>query len=163
MAYSEGTASGKESAAEFKESTSSDIDNKGVPLEKEITRGKFGPLTQLLVSMDGVSSFSGVLIMGATNRPELLDPALTRPGRFEKTIRIDKPSEQNRIEILQLYSQNLGVQQQIPWSYLATRTIGLTTADLAVAMNYSSLRAIIQDSVHTLETIEYGLNCITRL
>ena len=159
-------SSGKESAAEFKESTSSDIDNKGVQqlptLEKEMTRGKFGPLTQLLVSMDGVSSFSGVLIMGATNRPELLDPALTRPGRFEKTIRIDKPSEQNRIEILQLYSQNLGVQQQIPWSYLATRTIGLTTADLAVAMNYSSLRAIIQDSVHTLETIEHGLNCITR-
>ena len=167
------TPSGSEaskSLTEFKkESTNETIysrSDKGAQqlprLEKEMTRGKFGPLTQLLVSMDGVSSFSGVLIMGATNRPELLDPALTRPGRFEKIIRIDKPSEQNRIEILQLYSQNLGVQQHIPWSYLATRTIGLTTADLAVAMNYSSLRAIIQDSVHTLETIEYGLNCITR-
>ena len=163
-----GAAVRPQSPAEFKkESTNETTYSQGIQqvptLEKEMTRGKFGPLTQLLVSMDGVSSFSGVLIMGATNRPELLDPALTRPGRFEKIIRIDKPSEQNRIEILQLYSQNLGVQQHIPWSYLATRTIGLTTADLAVAMNYSSLRAIIQDSVHTLETIEYGLNCITRL
>ena len=129
---------------------------------KENTKRKFGPLTQLLVSMDGVSNLSGVLIMGATNRPESLDPALTRPGRFERIIRVEKPAEQKRIEILQLYSRNLGIQQQIPWSYLANRTVGLTAADLAVAMNYSSLKAIVQGSVHTIETIEYGLDSIAR-
>nr|YP_009104779.1 cell division protein [Symbiochloris handae]AIT93319.1 cell division protein [Symbiochloris handae] len=123
---------------------------------------KFGPLTQLLVSMDGVNSLSGVLILGATNRPESLDPALTRPGRFERIIRVEKPAEQKRIEILQLYSRNLGVQQQIPWSYLANRTVGLTAADLAVAMNYSSLKAILQGTVHTIESIEYGLDSIAR-
>ena len=123
---------------------------------------KFGPLTQLLVSMDGVQSLSGVLVMGATNRPESLDKALTRPGRFERIIRVEKPAEEKRIEILKLYSHNLGVQQRIPWSYLANRTVGLTAADLAVAMNYSSLKAIAQGSLHTIETIEYGLDSISR-
>ena len=134
--------------------------------KKEMKR-KFGPLTQLLVSMDGVKSLSGVLIMGATNRFELLDPALTRPGRFERIIRVEKPAEQKRIEILQLYSRNLGFEstthkQRIPWSYLANRTVGLTAADLAVAMNYSSLKAILQGTTHTIETIEYGLDSIAR-
>ena len=130
--------------------------------QRENIKRKFGPLTQLLVSMDGVSNLSGVLIMGATNRPESLDPALTRPGRFERVIRVEKPAEQKRIEILQLYSHNLGVQHEIPWSYLANRTVGLTAADLAVAMNYSSLKAIVQGTMHTIETIEYGLDSITR-
>ena len=129
---------------------------------QERIKRKFGPLTQLLVSMDGVKSLSGVLIMGATNRPESLDTALTRPGRFERIIRIEKPAEQKRIEILKLYSSNLGVQHKIPWSYLANRTVGLTAADLAVAMNYSSLKAIAQGSRHTIETIEYGLDSIAR-
>ena len=130
--------------------------------QRENIKRKFGPLTQLLVSMDGVSNLSGVLIMGATNRPESLDPALTRPGRFERVIRVEKPAEQKRIEILQLYSHNLGLQHEIPWSYLANRTVGLTAADLAVAMNYSSLKAIVQGTMHTIETIEYGLDSITR-
>ena len=129
---------------------------------KENIKRKFGPLTQLLVSMDGVSSLAGVLIIGATNRPESLDPALTRPGRFERIIRVEKPAEQKRIEILKLYSRNLGIQKQIPWSYLANRTMGLTAADLAVAMNYSSLKAILQGTMHTIETIEYGLDSIAR-
>ena len=129
---------------------------------KENIKRKFGPLTQLLVSMDGVSSLSGVLIIGATNRPESLDTALTRPGRFERIIRVEKPAEQKRIEILKLYSRNLGIQKQIPWSYFANRTMGLTAADLAVAMNYSSLKAILQGTMHTIETIEYGLDSIAR-
>ena len=123
---------------------------------------KFGPLTQLLISMDGVSSLSGVLVVGATNRPESLDPALTRPGRFERIIKMEKPGEERRVEILKLYSRNLGIHKQIPWSYLANRTVGLTAADLAVAMNYSSLKAIAQESVHTVESIEYGLDSIAR-
>ena len=130
--------------------------------QRENIKRKFGPLTQLLVSMDGVSNLSGVLIMGATNRPESLDPALTRPGRFERVIQVEKPAEQKRVEILQLYSHNLGVKHKIPWSYLANRTVGLTAADLAVAMNYSSLKAIVQGSMHTIETIEYGLDSISR-
>ena len=138
------------------------VSDKTLSTPKENMKRQFGPLTQLLVSMDGVSNLSGVLIMGATNRPESLDPALTRPGRFERIIRVEKPAEQKRIEILQLYSRNLGVQQQIPWSYLANRTVGLTAADLAVAMNYSSLKAILQKTTHTIETIEYGLDSIAR-
>ena len=77
-------------------------------------------------------------------------------------IRVEQPGEQKRIEILQLYSHNLCIHHQIPWSYLANRTVGLTAADLAVAMNYSSLKAILQGSGHTIETIEYGLNSIAR-
>ena len=132
------------------------------PTKNQGTRSKFGPLTQLLVSMDGVNNLSGVLVLGATNRPESLDPALTRPGRFERVIRVEKPAEEKRVEILKLYSRKLGVQHKIPWSYLANRTVGLTAADLAVAMNYSSLKAILQGSMHTVETIEYGLDSIAR-
>ena len=139
-----------------------DRENRLRPTGHQGTRSKFGPLTQLLVSMDGVSNLSGVLVLGATNRPESLDPALTRPGRFERVIRVEKPAEEKRIEILKLYSRKLGVQHQIPWSYLANRTVGLTAADLAVAMNYSSLKAILQGSMHTVETIEYGLDSIVR-
>ena len=139
-----------------------DRKNRVRPTENQKTKSKFGPLTQLLVSMDGVNNLSGVLVLGATNRPESLDPALTRPGRFERVIRVEKPAEEKRIEILRLYSRKLGVQQKIPWAYLANRTVGLTAADLAVAMNYSSLKAILQGSMHTVETVEYGLDSIVR-
>ena len=69
-------------------------------------------LMQFLIELDGLQSRKGVIVIGATNRPNVLDPALTRPGRFEKIINLELPGKQKRIEILKLYSQNLGIDLQ---------------------------------------------------
>jgi ATP-dependent Zn protease len=225
-------------------------------------------LTQFLIEMDGLKSSNGVIVFGATNRPNILDPALTRPGRFEQILPLELPGKQKRIEILKFYSQNLGINLSasttfhsqrecesddqtafptisatsnlsasslsdskaisdatvniqpvnvdssklekkwkqlteinipqtgelktesenlkgktnplalkdpnskhtdvysgfdinIAWNYLANRTIGFSAADLAAVMNESSMRAILDDTTHSIKTIEHGIRRIT--
>ena len=214
-------------------------------------------LMQLLIELDGLKSRKGVLVIGATNRPKVLDPALTRPGRFEGVLNLEFPGKKQRIEILKLYSQNIGLalpsasfstspscakqtsyftdcppafmgqgQEDLSvydvkmsdknlsffketsldssnknlksmsfpplltlyksvrsasqlnsflspkvskatffekkgWEYLANRTFGFSAADLAAAMNQSSIQAILRKTGHTIETIEQGIEFIT--
>ena len=214
-------------------------------------------LMQFLVELDGLKSRTGVIVIGATNRPKVLDPALTRPGRFDRVLNLEFPGKRKRIEILKLYSQNIGVtfssttfsdkvqvkallpdfpstneKKQInfsvannlgkngdrnnvlknenevgissqasknkggprygvfaslkrksmvaqkklrativsrretmdldlSWEYLANRTFGFSAADLAAAMNQSSIQAILRNTGHTIETIEQGIEFIT--
>lgn len=122
---------------------------------------QLGLLTQLLIELDGIQGRDGVIVIGATNRPEVLDPALLRPGRFDKILQVDLPKQQKRVEILQFYGQALGYQQNIPWHYLGERTVGFTAADLATLMNESSIKAILSKSIHTIETIEHGIDRLT--
>lgn len=122
---------------------------------------QLGLLTQLLIELDGIQGRDGVIVIGATNRPEVLDSALLRPGRFDKILQVDLPKQQKRVEILQFYGQFLGYQQNIPWNYLAERTVGFTAADLATLMNESSIKAILSKSIHTIETIEHGIDRLT--
>ena len=237
-------------------------------------------LMQLLIELDGLKSRKGVLVIGATNRPKVLDPALTRPGRFDRVLNLEFPGKKKRIEILKLYSQNIGLPlpsasfstspssaygsvkmsdkdlssfaetsidssnenlksmpfffrqsnyffkvlkslpnkdyltsptnieishtsntpfllipslcgakppskmsgrikgllpnssdvkkvseatffEKKPWEYLANRTFGFSAADLAAAMNQSSIQAILRKTGHTIETIEQGIEFIT--
>ncbi len=98
-------------------------------------------LNQLLVELDGFLGASGVLILGATNRPELIDPALLRPGRFDRRIRIDRPDRQAREKILILHAGQRPVSRKVDWSEVAASTAGLTAAELASIVNEASLLA----------------------
>ena len=118
-------------------------------------------LMQLLIELDGIQSRKGIVIVGATNRPECLDPAILRPGRFDKIVELGLPSHQKRLEILKLYGRILGYDPTISWDYFSERTVGFTAADLTSIMNQSSLKAILNKSKHTLTTIEHGIDRIT--
>ena len=98
-------------------------------------------LNQLLVELDGFLGASGVLILGATNRPELIDPALLRPGRFDRRIRIDRPDRDAREKILQLHAGTRPVSRRVDWADIAASTAGLTAAELASIVNEAALLA----------------------
>ena len=127
-----------------------------------VDKQRLSLLMQLLVEMDGLSSLHGLVVVGATNRPGVLDPALLRPGRFERVVQLELPGEGKRIEILRLYSQTIGVSRDVSWRYLAHRTVGFSAADLSAVMNQSSIQAILDGTTHTIETIEAGIETIGR-
>lgn len=129
----------------------------------ELQKEKLRLLLQFLVELDGIKTRSGVVVIAATNRPEILDPAVLRPGRFDKIIDLGLPGPEKRKEIFKLYSSNLGVDNTISWDYLTHRTAGYSAADIAGIMNQSTLYAILKESCHTIETIEYGIDRITTL
>lgn len=127
-----------------------------------VDKQRLSLLMQLLVEMDGLQALQGLVVIGATNRPGVLDPALLRPGRFEKVLQLQLPGAKKRIEILQLYGRKIGVAQNVSWRYLASRTVGFSAADLSAVMNQSSIQAILQSTIHTIETIEAGIETIGR-
>ena len=141
----------------------------GLPIEhlqqitdkKQANQEKLSLLMQFLIELDGLKGRNGVVVIGATNRPEVLDSALVRPGRFDRILNLAYPGKQKRIEILKLYSKNIGIEKTISWDYLANRTVNLSAADLAAAMNQSSIKAILNNTCHTIETIEHGIDVIT--
>ena len=118
-------------------------------------------LMQLLIELDGIQGRKGVVVIGATNRPELLDAAVLRPGRFDKIVKIGLPNNEKRLEIFKLYGGILGYDPNISWEYLSRRTVGFSAADLASIMNQSSLKAILNNTQHNLKTIEHGIDRIT--
>jgi cell division protease FtsH len=98
-------------------------------------------LNQLLVEMDGFDTRKGVIIMGATNRPEILDPALLRPGRFDRQVVVDKPDREGREAILRIHSKEVKLGQKVKLSVIAARTPGFVGADLANIVNEAALLA----------------------
>jgi ATPase family associated with various cellular activities (AAA) len=122
-------------------------------------------LMQFIVEMDGLNKLSGVALMGATNRPGVLDPALVRPGRFEKALRLELPNKEKRIAILQHYASTIGFQKSLQWDSLGEITAGFTAADISSAMNQSALYVLLNplfSSGHSLDTIEAGIESISR-
>ncbi|MDY6064853.1 MAG: ATP-dependent zinc metalloprotease FtsH [Finegoldia sp.] len=99
-------------------------------------------LNQLLSEMDGFSGNSGVIILAATNRPEILDPALTRPGRFDRQIPVELPDLNGRIEILKVHAKNVKVEEDINYRNVALMTAGTSGAELANIVNEAALRAV---------------------
>lgn len=99
-------------------------------------------LNQLLAEMDGFKSNSGVVIMAATNRPEILDPALIRPGRFDRQIQVTLPTEPGRLEILTIHTREMPLASDISLERLAKITAGFSGAELANIANEASLLAI---------------------
>jgi cell division protease FtsH len=98
-------------------------------------------LNQLLVEMDGFGANEGIIVMAATNRPDILDPALLRPGRFDRQITIDKPDIKGRIEVLRVHGRGKPLDPKVDMEILARRTPGFTPADLENVMNEGALLA----------------------
>jgi cell division protease FtsH len=102
-------------------------------------------LNQLLAEMDGFDSRKGVIIMGATNRPEVLDPALLRPGRFDRQVLVDKPDVKGREAILRIHVKGVKVGPDVDLRVIAQRTAGFAGADLANLVNEAALLAARHD------------------
>ena len=98
-------------------------------------------LNQLLVEMDGFESNEGVILLAATNRPDVLDPALLRPGRFDRQIVVDRPELQGRVGILKVSARDVTVDEKVDFQIIARGTPGLSGADLANLVNEAALRA----------------------
>jgi cell division protease FtsH len=98
-------------------------------------------LNQLLVEMDGFESNKGVIIMAATNRPEILDPALLRPGRFDRQVLVDRPDINGREAILKIHSRKVVLSPEVDLKKIAARTPGFVGADLANLVNEAALLA----------------------
>jgi cell division protease FtsH len=99
-------------------------------------------LNQLLVEMDGFDPNVGVILLAATNRPEILDPALLRPGRFDRNILVDRPDKKGREEILRVHLKNIKVSKDVDLSVLSGMTSGMVGADLANLVNEAALLAV---------------------
>jgi cell division protease FtsH len=102
-------------------------------------------LNQLLAEMDGFDGRKGIIIMGATNRPEVLDPALLRPGRFDRQILVDKPDVRGREEILRIHVKTVKIAADVDLKVVAARTAGFAGADLANLVNEAALLAARRD------------------
>jgi cell division protease FtsH len=102
-------------------------------------------LNQLLAEMDGFDGRKGIIIMAATNRPEVLDPALLRPGRFDRQVLVGKPDVRGREQILRIHVKNVKVAESVDLKIIAARTAGFAGADLANLVNEAALLAARRD------------------
>lgn len=111
-------------------------------------------LNQLLAEMDGFDPNQGVIIMAATNRPEILDAALLRPGRFDRQILVDRPDIKGRAKILQLHAKRVKLSPDLDLAIVAAKTPGFVGADLANIVNEAALLAARQDK-EAIEMVEF--------
>ncbi len=102
-------------------------------------------LNQLLIELDGFESQSGIILMGSTNRPDVLDPALTRPGRFDRHINVPSPDMKGREEILKVHARKVKMAKEVNLSIIAKSTPGFVGADLANVINEAAILAARQD------------------
>lgn len=98
-------------------------------------------LNQILTEMDGFEDDAGVIVMAATNRPDVLDPALMRPGRFDRRVHVELPDAEARQEILRVHARNKPFASDINYTAVAKKTVGMTGADLANVMNEAAILA----------------------
>jgi cell division protease FtsH len=103
-------------------------------------------LNQLLAEMDGFDARKAIIIMAATNRPEVLDPALLRPGRFDRQVLVDKPDVKGREEVLKIHVRNVKLDPSVDLRKVAVRTAGFAGADLANLVNEAALLAARRDA-----------------
>ncbi|HJV79534.1 ATP-dependent zinc metalloprotease FtsH [Noviherbaspirillum sp.] len=128
-------------------------------------------LNQLLVEMDGFDTNKGVIILAATNRPEILDPALLRPGRFDRHIALDRPDLKGREKILAVHAKHIVLSPEVDLSVVAARTAGFAGADLANLINEAALLAArngkdkvgMDDIDEAIDRIVAGLQKKTRV
>jgi len=128
-------------------------------------------LNQLLVEMDGFDPTVGVILMAATNRPEILDPALLRPGRFDRHILVDRPDKKGREEILRVHLKNIIIDKDVDVATIAAMTPGFVGADLANLVNEAALLAVrhnkekvgMEEFQEAVERIMAGLEKKNRL
>jgi cell division protease FtsH len=102
-------------------------------------------LNQILTEMDGFSPSESVIVLAATNRPDVLDPALLRPGRFDRHVTVDRPTKKGRLEILKVHSRNIPLADDVDLDGVARGTVGMSGADLANLVNEAALLATRED------------------
>jgi cell division protease FtsH len=128
-------------------------------------------LNQLLVEMDGFDSRTGMVLLAATNRPETLDPALLRAGRFDRQVLVDRPEKAGRVQILEVHSRKIRMAPDVDLEIVAALTVGFTGADLANLVNEAALLATrrgaeavgLNDFTMAIERIVAGLEKKNRL
>lgn len=121
-------------------------------------------LNQILTEMDGFSSSEGVVVLAATNRPDVLDPALLRPGRFDRSITVHAPDQAGRLQILQVHAHNVRLDDGVDLDLIARVTPGMTGAELANLVNEAALLAVKRahpavtqrDLLDALEKVQLG-------
>ena len=119
-------------------------------------------LNQMLVEMDGFSRTEGVIVLAATNRPDILDPALLRPGRFDRQIQVGRPDVKGREEILKVHAKNKKLDGSVNLKTVARSTAGFTGADLSNLLNEAAIMAAREDRpVLTMEDLNEALMKIT--
>jgi len=119
-------------------------------------------LNQLLVEMDGFDSSKGVIIMAATNRPDVLDPALIRPGRFDRQVVVDPPDLKGREEILKVHARGVALDPSVDLRTIAARTPGFTGADLENVVNEAALLAARRErNAVTMDELEEAIDRAT--
>ena len=115
-------------------------------------------LNQLLVEMDGFEDSENVILIAATNRPDVLDPALLRPGRFDRQVTVDRPDVKGREQILRVHAANKPLDEDVKFDKLAQLTVGFTGADLANLLNESALLAARRNrSLISMDEIEESM------
>ncbi|NEQ53089.1 MAG: ATP-dependent metallopeptidase FtsH/Yme1/Tma family protein [Leptolyngbya sp. SIO3F4] len=128
-------------------------------------------LNQLLTEMDGFDENSGVILIGATNRPEILDPALKRAGRFDRQVLVDRPDRSGRLAILKVHARGVLMAEDVDLDVIATQTSGFAGADLANLINEAALLAarnnreavIMTDFYEAMERVIAGLEKKSRI
>ncbi|HMS83908.1 MAG TPA: ATP-dependent zinc metalloprotease FtsH [Nitrospira sp.] len=105
-------------------------------------------LNQLLVEMDGFDPRVGVILMAATNRPEILDPALLRAGRFDRHVTVDRPDKKGRLDVLRVHAKKVAMSQEADLEQIAAMTPGFSGADLANVINEAALLAVRRSKDH---------------
>ncbi|MEL6553739.1 MAG: ATP-dependent zinc metalloprotease FtsH [Cyanobacteria bacterium J06621_11] len=128
-------------------------------------------LNQLLTEMDGFDGNAGVILIAATNRPEILDPALKRPGRFDRQVLVDRPDKSGRLQILQVHAKSVLMGENVDLDAIATQTSGLAGADLANLVNEAALLAarnnrkavLMADFEEAIERVVAGLEKRSRV
>ena len=128
-------------------------------------------LNQLLTEMDGFDGNEGVILIAATNRPEILDPALRRPGRFDRQVLVDRPDKSGRLEILKVHSRQVMLGENVDLAAVATQTAGFAGADLANLVNEAALLAarnnrqavLMADLNEAIERVVAGLEKRSRI
>ena len=113
-------------------------------------------LNQILTEMDGFSGSEGVVVLAATNRPDVLDPALLRPGRFDRQIMVHPPDHKGRVEILKVHTRKVPLASEVDLDALASATPGMTGADLSNLVNEAALLAARRqkDAIHQRELLD---------
>ncbi|MFB2838503.1 ATP-dependent zinc metalloprotease FtsH [Floridanema evergladense] len=128
-------------------------------------------LNQLLTEMDGFNGNDGVIVIAATNRPEILDPALRRPGRFDRQVLVDRPDKSGRLEILKVHARAIAVGEDVNLETIAAQTAGFVGADLANLVNEAALMAarnnrqavLMADFFEAIERVIAGLEKRSRI
>ncbi|MGB9781205.1 ATP-dependent metallopeptidase FtsH/Yme1/Tma family protein [Caldanaerobacter sp.] len=122
-----------------------EIDAVGTKRNTDNNSEKDQTLNQLLVEMDGFNSNEGIIVIGATNRIDMLDEALLRPGRFDRTIHIGPPNLKGRLEILKVHTRNKPLDESVSLMDLARKTHGMTGAHLATMCNEAAILAVMRN------------------